>query len=104
MKFKEAMNGPDCNKWKEEIKNEHKQSMEAFGQKGFTGGSEVITSTLACKKKTNGTYHGSLNARIFMQVAGKLFDLISTAAPVMNDTTIKIVLVLMLLAHWTGRK
>ena len=25
MKFKEAMNGPDSSKWKEEIKNEHKR-------------------------------------------------------------------------------
>ena len=24
MKFREVMNGPDSNKWKEEIKNEHK--------------------------------------------------------------------------------
>ena len=25
LKFKEAMNGPDSGKWKEEIENEHKQ-------------------------------------------------------------------------------
>ena len=44
MKFKKAMNGPDSNKWKEEIKNEKKncdeQSMRALGQKGFTEGSK----------------------------------------------------------------
>ena len=39
----------------------------------------------------------------FQQIAGKHFDPTSTAAPLTNDTTIRIVMVLMLLAHWTSR-
>ena len=53
--------------------------------------------TWASKKKSNGTYCGQLNARGFEQIAEKHFDPTSTAAPMMNDTTIKIVLALMLL-------
>ena len=44
-----------------------------------------------------------MNARGFKQVAWKRFDPTSTAAPVTNNTTIKIVLILMLLADWTAR-
>ena len=41
MKFKDAMNGPDSNKWKENIKNEHKimvinRVWELLDKKGFT--------------------------------------------------------------------
>ena len=68
--------------------------LEPLDKKDLPEGVKVITSTGACKKKSNGTYHGQLNARGFKQVARKM----STAAPVTNDTTIKIMLVLMLLA------
>ena len=43
------------------------------------------------------------DARGFEWIAGKHFDPTSTAAPVTNDTTIRIVLVLMLLADWMAR-
>ena len=76
---------------------------EPLYKKDLPEGVRVITSTWACKKKSNGTYHGRLNARDFEQIAGKHFDPISTAAPVTNDTTIRIVLVLMLLANWMAR-
>ena len=56
----------------------------------------------ACKKKSNGTYHGRLNARRFKQIKKKHFDPTSTAAPVTNDTTIRIVFILMLLADWVA--
>ena len=61
---------------------------------------KVITSTWACKNKSNGTYHSQLDAKGFKQVAGKHFNPTSTAVPVTNDTTIRIVLVLMLLTDW----
>ena len=97
------MNGTDNNKWTEEIKNEHEQMVmnrvwEPLDKKGLPNGVKVITSTRACKKKSNGTYHGRLNARGFEQIAGKHFDPTSTAAPMTNDTTKRIVFILMLLA------
>ena len=63
-----------------------------------------LISTSACKRKSNSRYHGQLNAKGFKQIAGKHFDRTSTVAPVTNDTTITIVLVLLLLAHWTERR
>ena len=53
--------------------------------------------------KSNGTYCGQLNTRGFEYIAGKHFDPASTAAPVTKNTTIKIVLLLILLADRTAR-
>ena len=78
--------------------NDDEWSMGTLGQKYLPEGAKVITSTWTCKKKSNGTYHGQLNARGFGQVAGKHFNPTSTAAPVTDDTTIRNVLALMLLA------
>ena len=130
MKFKEAMNDPESDNWKNEIKNEHKQILmnkvwehldqivingkkkskilmnriwEPLDEKDSLERAKVIKSTWACKKKSNSTYHGRLNARGFEQVAGKHFNPMSTAAPVMNDKTIRIVLILMLLVDWMAR-
>ena len=102
------MNGPDNGKWKEEIENEHKQMVtnkvwEPLDKKNLPEGAKVITWIWACKKKSNSTYHGQLTDRGFKQVAGKYFDPMSTAAPVTNNTTIRIVLVIILLADWTAR-
>ena len=57
MKFKEAMNRPDREKWKEEIEKEHKQMVtnevwEPFDKKDLPEGAKFITSTWACKKKS----------------------------------------------------
>ena len=74
MKFKEAMNRPDSNKWKEEIKNECKRIVtnglwETLDKNDLLEGAKVIPSTWACKEKSNVTYHGRLNARGFKQIA-----------------------------------
>ena len=51
MKFKEAMNGPDSNKWKEEIENEHTRMVtnsiwKPLDKKDLLEGAKVITSTV----------------------------------------------------------
>ena len=56
-------------------------------------GAKVITSTC------NGTYQSRLNARGFEQVAEKYSDHTSMASTMTKNTTIRIVLVLMLLAY-----
>ena len=71
-------------------------------KKDLPKGTKVIISTWVCKK-SNGTYPGQLNARGFEQVAGKHFDPTSITDPVTNNTTIGIVLILMLLADWMAR-
>jgi hypothetical protein len=63
---------------------------------------KILTSTWAMKKKANGTYRARLNGRGFEQVPGIHFDPKSIAAPVVSLTTIRIVLILMLMAEWSG--
>ena len=77
--------------------------MGTRGQKGFTIASKGHYMTWACKKNSNGTYHGPLNARGFKQIAAKHFNPTSATAPVTKNTTIRIVLVLTLLVDWIAR-
>jgi hypothetical protein len=53
------------------------------------------------EKKANGTYRARVNARGYEQVKGIHYDESSTAAPVTNDTTIRIIYVLAILAGWS---
>ena len=76
---------------------------EPLDKKDLPEGAKIITSTWGCKKKSKGAYCGQLNAKRFEQVVGKHFDTTSTAAPVTTVTTIRIVMVLMLLADWMAR-
>ena len=50
------------------------------------------------KKKSNGTYRARLVARGFQQRLGKDYDGNATSAPVVNNATIRILLVLSILA------
>ena len=75
---------------------------KAIDRKALLEGAKIITSTWACKKKSNEKLRGGLNARGFQQVQGKHYDPSSIAAPVANDTMIHIVMVLMILAGWIG--
>ena len=83
--------------------NGDEQSMGTFGQKDLSERAKVIISTWACKKESKDKYHGQLNAWGFKQIAGKKFNPTSTTAPVTSDASIRIFLVLMLLANLMAR-
>ena len=104
MKYKQAINGPDSEKWKAEIENEHNRMVEnkvftVIKKSELEPGTKIIDSTWACKKKSNGTLRGRLNARGFKQVDGTHYDGSSIHAPVTNPATIRIVLTLMLMGN-----
>jgi Reverse transcriptase (RNA-dependent DNA polymerase) len=61
---------------------------------------KLMTTTLAVKKKANGTYKARLNARGYEHVGGLHYNVDSTAAPVTNDTKIRIMYGLAVLATW----
>lgn len=107
MKYDEAISGPDGEAWKIEIDNEHNRMVknevwDAVRKADLPAGVKPIDSTWACKKKSSGKLRGRLNARGFKQVDGVHFDGSSIHSPVTNAATIRIVLVLMLMAAWTG--
>eukprot|EP00957_Ditylum_brightwellii_P039397 2979755-Ditylum_brightwellii.AAC.1 len=54
------------------------------------------------KPKPNGVKHARLNARGFEQVNGLYYDGQDLLAPVVNDMTIRIVFVMVILTAWTA--
>ena len=53
------------------------------------------------KRKASGKFRARINARGYEQIDGIHYSSDNTAAPVTNDTTIKVVLVLVAMAGWT---
>jgi hypothetical protein len=54
------------------------------------------------EKANGGTYCAHLNARGYKQADGVYYDSYNISTPVKNDVTVRIVLVIMLLAGWVG--
>ena len=108
MKYKEAMATDEKEEWDESANKEHdrmveKNAWKAVPKKDVPKGAKVITSTWAMKKKANGDKIARIKARGFEQVDGEHYDKSTMAAPVTNDATIRIVLILMLMAAWYGK-
>jgi len=55
---------------------------------------KVINTTLAMKKKANGTFQARVNAQGFMQVPGEHYDQDSISSPITNEATIRVVYML----------
>ena len=67
-------------------------------RKNLPAGTTIIDSVWAMKKKSNGMLHGRMNARGFQQVEGQHYDGTTISSPVTNLATIRIVLMLMIMA------
>ena len=107
MKYDQAINGPEAEAWKAEIENEHDRMVknkvfQEVQRKDLPHGAKPIDSTWACKKKSNGTHRARINGRGFKQIPGQHYDSSSIHAPVTNATSIRVILVLMLMANWTA--
>ena len=107
MKFKEAMKTTDAKQWQTAVNKEHKRMSkhnvwQAVLRKDLTVAAKILTSTWAMKKKVNGTQRARLNAQGYKQVDVVHYDSHSISAPMTNDVTIRIVLVIMLMAGWVG--
>ena len=104
--YKQAMASIDRDKWLKAIDEEHNRMMQhevwtAVDRSMVSGNGKILTTTWAMKKKANGTYRARVNARGYEQVKGIHYDESRTAAPVTNDTTIRIIYVLAILAGWS---
>ena len=78
--------------------NDKKLSVQNCAQEGSSAWNKVINSVWAIKKKSSGTLCGRLNARGFKQIKGQQYDGTTISSPVTNSATIRIVLVLMVMA------
>jgi Reverse transcriptase (RNA-dependent DNA polymerase) len=103
--FKEAMKTIDKNKWLEAVEIEHDRMIKnqvwtPVCMSKIGKDDKLMTTTWAMKKKANGTFGCRLNARGYEQVGGLHYNVDSTAPPVTNDTTIRIMYGLAVLATW----
>ena len=102
MKYQKAVNGPDGESWKEEIVNEHNRMLktkvfEAVDKEIIPHGTKLVDSAWACKLEAC-----RLNGRGFEQVHGESYDSANIHSYVTNNVTVRLVLVLMLVAGWVA--
>jgi Reverse transcriptase (RNA-dependent DNA polymerase) len=103
--YRQAMKSPDKDKWLAAVEEEYQRLIKhnvwtPVDKSTISKDDKVMTTTWAMKKKANGTYRARLNARGYEQVEGMHYDTDSLAAPVTNDTTIRVAYVLAGLAGW----
>ena len=115
MKFKEAMKSRDRGEWKKAVEEEHNnmkkynvwtpvpiKDVPSVPIKDVPSDAKILTSTWAMKKKANGTFRARCNARGYEEVDGVHYDGTSIAAPVINELSARILIVMMLMANWVG--
>ena len=107
MKYKEAMK-VDREGWTKAVREEHERMVandvwRAVKKKDVPSGAKILTSTWACKLKSNGTKRARINGRGYEQVDGIHYDSSSISSPVTNDVSVRIVFVLALMAGWIGK-
>jgi hypothetical protein len=107
MKYHEAINGPDGDAWKAEVKKEHNRMVqnkvfELVSLSDLSKNEKVIDTTWAMKKKSSRTLRGRVNVRGFKQIDGQHYDGTSISAPVTKAMTIKLALMWMLMCSGTA--
>jgi hypothetical protein len=86
-KYKEAMKGPEKDKWENAVFEEHERMVKnqvwrTVPKKDSPKNAKVMPSTWAMKKKSNGTYRARLNARGYKQLDGIHYDSSNISSPV----------------------
>ena len=108
MKYNEAMKTTDAPKWEKAVEEEYERMVKhnvfkAVPAAEVPKGAKILSSTWAMKKKANGTFRARLNARGYEQIDGQHYDEDGKASPVVDDMTIRIVLILIIMASWTAQ-
>ena len=104
MKFDEDMNGKDRSKWLKVVEEEFdrfekNRCFEPVERKDIDPTCTIMMSTWAMKKKASVKFRARLDARGFEQIEGEHYDPEHVSSPVTNKATIRIVLVLMIMAE-----
>ena len=107
MKYRQAMATSDKEKWNEAVELEHESIKRnrvwiPVKLKNIPKHAKILTSTWAMKKKANGTFRARINARGYEEIDGVHYDASTISAPVTNELTLRIMMVIMLMAAWTG--
>ena len=98
MKYNEAMAGVESTDWAKQVAKEHRWMLKDKVWKPILRSTEgvkrTITSTWAMKKKANGDKRARVNAQGLEQIPWVHYNPKKKALPVVNMTTIRIILVL----------
>ena len=105
MKYKAAMKCDDKDLWDEAVKEEYNKFVkyEVFKpvkRENVPKNAKFVSTTWAMKRKSNGVRRARLNMRGYEQVEHIHYDPSSTAAPVTNDVTIRVMLTIAIMASW----
>ena len=105
MKYDEAMSGPDKPHWERAAYEEYLRMLKhkvwvAIQRCKVPKWAKILTSTWACKKKSNGVYRARLNARGFEQVDGMHYIKSDKSAPVVGMVSVMIILTLITMMNW----
>jgi hypothetical protein len=105
LNFKKAMKSNDKEKWIEAIDEEWNRmkkagAFKAVDRTSIDKNEKILTSTWAMKKKASGKYRARLNARGYEQQPGVHYFDDDISSPTVNDTTIRVLFVLMLMAEF----
>jgi hypothetical protein len=102
---KRSMESPYRDKYVEGINEEqykmsHNEVFEEVNLGDIPPGTKLLDSTWANKLKADGSIRCRLAIRGFQQIDGVHFDASDKAAPVVCDVTIRVVLILAIMANW----
>ena len=108
MKYDEAMKTPDREGWKRAVKEEWERFKKynvfmPVKRNDVPDNAKFVSTTWAMKKKSNGTLRARLNMRGYEQQEGIHYDEQAIASPVTTDVTVRVCMVLMLMAGWTAK-
>jgi hypothetical protein len=102
MKFQEAMKTKDKEAWLKAVKEEHQRMLDhhvfkVVRRSQVPKWAKILSSTWSMKKKASGVFRARLVARGFEQKEGEHYFADGVSSPVVNEASIFIILILMVL-------
>eukprot|EP00957_Ditylum_brightwellii_P125058 9532580-Ditylum_brightwellii.AAC.1 len=107
MTYDQAMQTKDKVVWNQAVTKEHDKMVKYKVWQPVPKGevpayAKVLTSTWAMKPKASGAKRARLNARGYKQVDGLHYNRHNLSVPVVNNMTVRIVMILTIMAAWTA--
>jgi Reverse transcriptase (RNA-dependent DNA polymerase) len=101
------MKSKDKDNWVKAVQEEHDRMINSGGwtavdKETLKVTDKVLNKAWAMKKKPSGSHRARINANGFKQLEGLHYDSSSASYPVTNDTTIRVIFALAMLAGWKG--
>ena len=107
LNYKQSMESPYCDRYEQGMDEELYRMVDAHVFKevdrdSLPRGTKLMSSTWANKFKSNGDVRCRLAIRGYEQIDGVHYDKNDKSSPVVCDVTIRVILILLVMANWTG--